>query len=284
MKQFFAFLLAVVALAAPRSALTQESSLSQLPWQFGPTTGKLGSRASIEVPKGYAFLGPEGTRQLNVLMQNPDSGEDSYTFAPEDMTWTAYFQFSETGYIKDNESLDANEILSSVRAGTNQANVERRKNGWDELNVVGWSFEPKYDSSTKSLEWAILAETEKSKQQIVNYNTRLLGRKGVMEVVVVATPQDLNQSIAAFKGLLPGYDFASGEKYSEFKPGDHVAEYGLAALITGGAAAVATKKGFFGAIAAFLAAAWKFVLAGLVGLGAWLKSLFSRKQDKKRQQ
>jgi uncharacterized membrane-anchored protein len=284
MKQFFAFLLAVVALAAPRSAFTQESPLSQLPWQFGPTTGKLGSRASIEVPKGYAFLGPEGTRQLNVLMQNPDSGEDSYTFAPEDMTWTAYFQFSETGYIKDNESLDANEILSSVRAGTNQANVERRKNGWDELNVVGWSFEPKYDSSTKSLEWAILAETEKSKQQIVNYNTRLLGRKGVMEVVVVATPQDLNQSIAAFKGLLPGYDFASGEKYSEFKPGDHVAEYGLAALITGGAAAVATKKGFFGAIAAFLAAAWKFVLAGLVGLGAWLKSLFSRKQDKKRQQ
>lgn len=281
MNRFLAILLAAVAMSFSFATNAQDNPLADLPWQFGPTTGTIGGRATIKVPEGYAFLGPEGTRKLNVIMQNPDSGKDTYTFAPEDMTWTAYFEFNETGYIKDNETLDATEILSSVREGTNQANVERRKQGWDPLNVVGWSFEPKYDASSKALEWAILAETEKSKQQIVNYNTRLLGRKGVMEVVVVATPADLSKSIANFKGLLGGYDFASGEKYSEFRAGDHVAEYGLAALITGGAAAVAAKKGFFGVIAAFLAAAWKFLLAGVIGLGAWIKSRFSAKKEKK---
>jgi len=281
MNRFLATLLAAVALVVPCELRAQENPLADLPWQFGPTTGAISTKASIEVPKGYAFLGPEGTRKLNVLMQNPDSGVDTYTFAPEDMTWTAYFNFNETGYVKDTESLDAAEILASVKEGTKQANVERNKQGWDELNILGWSFEPKYDASTKALEWAILAESAKSRQQIVNYNTRLLGRKGVMEVVVVATPQDLDASIAAFKGLLPGYDFAAGEKYSEYRDGDHVAEYGLAALITGGAAAVAAKKGLFGAIGAFLAAAWKFVLAGLVGFGAWLKSRFSSKKEEK---
>lgn len=281
MNRFLAILLAVVVLVVSFPLSAQENPLAALPWQFGPTTGAISSRASIEVPKGYAFLGPEGTRKLNVLMQNPDPGVDTYTFAPEDMTWTAYFNFSETGYIKDNESLDAAEILSSVKEGTKQANLERRKQGWDELNIVGWTFQPKYDTSTKALEWAILAETVQSKEQVVNYNTRLLGRRGVMEVVVVATPENLDASIASFKGLLPGYDFSAGEKYSEYRDGDHVAEYGLAALITGGAAAVAAKKGFFGAIAAFMAASWKFVLAGLVGFGAWIKSRFSSKKEGK---
>jgi len=56
-----------------------------------------------------------------------------------------------------------------------------------------------------------------------------------------------------------------------------VAEFGLAALIAGGAAAVATKKGFWAVIAGFFAAAWKFIAVAVVGLLAWLRSLFKGK-------
>jgi len=283
MKLFLAVVLAAFALGAPRASSAQDSPVAQLAWEVGPTTGAIGDKATIKVPEGMAFLGADGTRKLSVLLENPDSGTPTYTLAPQDLSWLAFFSFNETGYIKDNESLDADSILSSVKQGTEQANVERRKQGWDPINVVGWSFQPKYDNTTKALEWAILAQAEKSKQQVVNYNTRLLGRKGVMEVVVVASPEALATSIASFKGLLPGYDFAAGERYAEYRAGDHVAEYGLAALITGGAAAVAAKKGFFGAIAAFLAAAWKFVLAGVVAIGAWIRSLFARKKADKTQ-
>jgi uncharacterized membrane-anchored protein len=71
----------------------------------------------------------------------------------------------------------------------------------------------------------------------------------------------------------------SGEKYSEFKQGDRIAEFGLAALILGGAAAIATKKGFWGALVAFFAAFWKLIAGVAVAALASLGSLFKRKKS-----
>lgn len=280
MKLILSVFLAACALL-PLNLAAQDNPVAELPWEFGPTTGAIGNVATIDVPDGYAFLGVEGTRQFNVLLENPPDGSDSYTLAPQDLSWMAFFSFDPSGYIEDSESLDASAILASVKSGTAQANIERQKNGWATLNILGWSFEPKYDTQIKALEWAILAQqdTAEGPSQVVNYNTRLLGRKGVMQVVVVTGPETLDSSIASFKSLLPSYKFAAGESYAEYRPGDRVAEYGLAALITGGAAAVATKKGFFGVIAAFFAAAWKLVLAAFIGLLAWVASLFKRKKE-----
>jgi uncharacterized membrane-anchored protein len=272
------FVLAVLLACASIGAWAEDSAIAKLPWQRGPTTGKIADKATIQVPLGYVFLDVSGTKKLNELMHNPPDSSSTYTFAPEDLSWIGFFSFNDVGYIKDENDIDADKILASVKEGTEQGNTERQSRGWDTLKVLGWSFEPKYDSQIKSLAWAILAEDEKSHAKIVNYNTRLLGRRGVMEVVVVSDPESLNSSIAAFKGNLPGFQFTQGESYAEYRPGDHVAAYGLAALITGGAAAVAAKKGFFGVIAGFLAAAWKLVVAAFLGMGAWLRSLFSKKQ------
>lgn len=273
-----AFVLAL-ATALPVAAQDEggDDAVTKLPWQVGPAKGRIGDRATIDVPEGYQFLGAAGTRRLNELMQNPPSGVDEYTLAPEGMNWFAFFSFDEVGYVKDNESLKADEILASIREGAEQSNEERRKRGWETLRIEGWSFKPQYDNELNLLEWAILAEGEQNHHQVVNYNTRLLGRRGVMEVILVADPEGLDGAVAEFKELVPGYAFNDGEKYAEYKAGDHVAEYGLAALITGGAAAVASKKGFFAAIAVFLAKAWKLVLIGLVGVGAAIRKLFGGK-------
>ena len=253
--------------------------IAELPWELGPTTGEIASQATIQVPEGFAFLGAAGTRELEELMQNPPAGIDQFVVAPHDLSWVAYFSFSPVGYIRDDESLDADALLESIDEGTRQGNVERRKRGWDTLRILGWSFEPKYDQQLNALEWAILAETEQSNSRVVNYNTRLLGRRGVMEVTVVTGPELLDTSVAAFKELMPGYQFAAGEKYAEFRPGDHVAEIGLAALITGGAAAVASKKGFFTAIGVLLLKFWKLLAVGVVAVGVWLRRLFAGKRD-----
>ena len=233
------------------------------------------------MPDGYAFLGPEDTRKLNEMMQNPPSDADEYTLAPKDLSWMAFFTFDEVGYVKDDEKLDADDILSSIKDGTEQSNEERRQRGWDTLRIEGWSFKPQYDTNLNLLEWAVLAESMPSHHKVVNYNTRLLGRRGVMQVVVVASPEQLDAAVSQFKSLVPGYEFNAGEKYAEFKAGDHVAEYGLAALITGGAAAVASKKGFFAAIAVFLAKAWKLVLIGLAGIAAGIRKFFGGKDQAK---
>jgi len=68
---------------------------------------------------------------------------------------------------------------------------------------------------------------------VVNYNTRLLGRKGVMEVSLVVDPEKLSATMPAYQALLKDYDFKQGERYAEFRQGDKIAKYGLAALVTG---------------------------------------------------
>jgi uncharacterized membrane-anchored protein len=134
---------------------------------------------------------------------------------------------------------------------------------------------PHYDKATKRLEWGLKLRSEG--KEMLNYTIRILGRTGVMNATLVSSPETLDTDVRTFKESLPGFDFNAGERYAEFKEGDRVAELGLAALIAGGAAAVATKKGFLTAILGFLAATWKFVAVAVVGLFSWLRSLFKKK-------
>lgn len=274
-----AFVLALAPVLPVAAQETEADPLAALPWQIGPTKGQIGERATIDVPDGYVFLGAQGTSKLNELMENPPTGADEYTIAPKSLDWFAYFTFDEVGYVKDDESLDAEDLLASIKDGTEQSNEERRSRGWETMTIDGWSFKPQYDKQLNALEWAILAHADKSRHKIVNYNTRLLGRRGVMQVVVVSDPEGLDAAVSQFKSLMPGYAYNDGEKYAQFKEGDHVAAYGLAALVTGGAAAVASKKGLFAAIGIFLAKMWKLVLIGLVAVGAAIRKLFGRGKD-----
>jgi uncharacterized membrane-anchored protein len=76
-------------------------------------------------------------------------------------------------------------------------------------------------------------------------------------------------------------DFNQGNRYVDFNPStDKVAEYGLAALIAGG---VAAKVGFFKGIWIAALAAKKFIIIGLVALGAFLKKIWGRIFGRKNQ-
>jgi uncharacterized membrane-anchored protein len=279
MNKFILVLIALLLACVSATVVAQQSPIASLPWQMGPTTVKLGNRATLNVPDGYAFLGAAGSRSLNDILHNPPVNGDQYTLAPKTLNWIAFFAYEDIGYVKDNDKLDPDAILQSYRDGTAEGNKERKSRGWDELNILGWSAKPEYDTQIKSLAWSILLEDAENHKHIVNYNTRLLGRRGVMDVTLVTAPEKLTASIDDFKGTLPGFQYAPGESYAEYRPGDRVAEYGLAALITGGALAVAAKKGLFTVIGGFLVAAWKFVLAGFVALSAWFKNLFKKKQQ-----
>jgi uncharacterized membrane-anchored protein len=229
------------------------------------------------VPNGYGFLDAADTKKFQELNHNLANGRE-YLLAPAKFNWFALFEFEPIGYVKDNEKIDADEVLRTVRDGTARGNEERKKRGWDTMTVVGWDFPPQYDKRAKLLEWALVGKDDRTGDQVINYNTRILGRTGVMSVVVVAQPAVLNQAVAEFKGLLGGYHYVSGERYAQFRKGDKVAEYGLAALIAGGAAAIATKKGFWALLASFFAAAWKFIAAGAVAVTATFKRLFQKRQ------
>jgi uncharacterized membrane-anchored protein len=255
--------------AKPPAAEQPENPLAKLDWVVGPADVKVGNHATLTVPEGFMYLHPKETSKFQEIVQNPSNGRESL-IAPDDLRWFGLFEFEDIGYVKDDEKIDADAVLDSVREGTKQANEERKKRGWAPLQITGWHFKPRYDTDTKRLEWAIAAESEG--EAVVNVNTRLLGRKGVTSATLVAGPDSLDAAFAEFKQVLEGFQYVAGERYADVQEGDHMAEYGLAALIAGGGAAVATKAGLFKGL-------WKLILVGAAGLAAWARKLFGKKQQ-----
>jgi uncharacterized membrane-anchored protein len=247
--------------------------LQKLGWQRGPGEGVIGARAKVRIPEGYAFLDDKSTRRFLELMGNPPR-DNHYLIAPANLDWFAVFSFDPVGYVKDDEKIDADKLLASLKESDAPGNEERKRLGMSPIYTDGWHVPPHYDSGSKRLEWGMRLRDEKGGLH-VNYTSRLLGRSGVMSAILVSSPQTLNEDMKAFKGALAGYDFVPGEKYAEFKSGDKVAEYGLAALVVGGAAAAAAKAGLFKSLGKFL-----WVIIGGAAMGGWalFKKLLGRRE------
>ena len=241
-------------------------------WQKGPAVGDLGSTAQVKVPEGYLFADAKDTRIIMEANHNPITGREMGFVAPAGEDWFAVFEFDEVGYVKDDEkdSLDANALLQSIKDGTAAGNQERIKRGWPTMTILGWETPPRYNEITHNLEWAIRAQS--SGAPVVNHNTRVLGRGGVMEVTLVTDPALLAETMPKFKAMLEGFQFKQGQRYAEFRAGDKTAAYGLTGLIVGGGTAALVKTGAFKWL-------WKVLAAGAAGVAALFKKLFSRNKN-----
>lgn len=250
-------------------------------WQVGPHTGPLGEAAEIAVSDQYAYADGDGARLLLTATENLTNGSEVGMVAPLSADYVVLFEFDESGYVDDSDrdELDADELMSTMKENEKYANEERERRGFGTLTLTGWAVPPHYDTETNNLEWAIEGVTSEG-GTFVNYNTRLLGRGGVMTVTLLASPEDLQQILPSYKALLKGYTYRSGHRYSEFTSGDKVAAYGLAGLIVGGAAAGAAKLGLFAVLGKFLAKAGKLIVVAVVGLFAGLKRLLGIRSDK----
>jgi uncharacterized membrane-anchored protein len=249
--------------------------LRALQWVRGPTVVELAGNSQLAVPEGYRFLNQAGTDKFLELNQNLSSGRE-VMIAPESLEWSAFLSFDGEGYVKDNEQLDAAAILKSLQEAAVASNAERQRRGWPEMQVLRWAIPPAYSTTTSRLEWATLLQSDG--RQSVNFLTKILGRRGYTTVVLAVAPDGLPAARRELNTLLGGHSFKSGDTYADFRPGDKVAQYGLAALVLGGAAAIATKKGLWAVLASALAAGWKFIAVGVVAISAALRRFFAGKK------
>lgn len=242
----------------------------------GPATAKLGNVAQIGLPAGYAFFDGNTTRAMLKSAGEPTSGNELGYLEPTNAAWAVMFRFNDVGFVKDDEKdkLDPVKLLAAIKAGNDEGNKERERNGNPPLIIVGWEQEPKYDPATHNLTWAINATSEG--RAILNYNTRLLGRKGVMQAVLICDPEEFSKTLPAFNGLLATHKFESGESYAEYKPGDKIAKYGLGALILGGGGVAAAKLGLLGPVILFFKKAWKLLIVALVAVAAMFKKVLNK--------
>jgi uncharacterized membrane-anchored protein len=262
---------------APQSEAERE--FAKIDWTKGPAKVGIGEHAEIQVPEGFAYTGGSGAQKLMELMHNPTSGTELGILTDTKLEMFVLFEFEDIGYVKDadKEKLDGDDILKSIKEGNESSNAERKKRGWSPITIVGWHTPPFYNHETNNLEWCIKGESQG--RTIVNYNTRILGRTGVMSANLMIDPEKLDDTLPVVKKLLTGYAFVEGKRYSQYVTGDKVAKYGLAALVVGGAVGLAAKTGLLAKLAIMLAKLWKAVILGIVALGAGIKKmLFGRKE------
>ncbi len=252
---------------------------NEIKWQEGPATALIGQHAEIKVPAGYKFAAGADAQTLLELYGNPRNPRilGALMSTDEETDWTLIFQFDDIGYVKDadKESIDAGEILSSFQAGLSDMNAQRRAVGAMECTSITWKETPFYDPQTNNLTWALnlgFADGDS-----VNYDIRMLGRKGVMEATLLGDPETYTKVVPEVKTLLAGYAFTSGNKYAEWKQGDKIAAYGLSALVAGGGVALAAKSGLLAKLGILLAKGGKAIIVGIVvffgAIGSFLKRM-----------
>jgi len=257
-------------LAAPAAARPGQMVSQQFPgldWQRGPATARVGSQAEIHVPRRHVFCGPNDAAKLMEMCGNPRSGLEAGAVCDDEGDWILLFEWEDVGFVRDDEKdeLDADRMLDAIRAGNALANEERQGAGMPTMRVIGWHQRPHYDEETHNLEWCIVGESEG--EHLLNYNIRLLGRRGVMSATLICDIGSLAALLPETRELLSGFEYVSGERYGDFVAGDSVAEVGLAALVIGGTGAVALKTGL-------LQKLWKLLLVGFAALAAVAKKLW----------
>jgi uncharacterized membrane-anchored protein len=250
----------------------------------GPVEIKFTDQAVLAVPKGYGFV--PATEAARVMKSMGNSTGDGLLglLLPDDETggsWFVLANFEKSGYIKDDDAKNwnADELLASLKEGTEEGNKERVARGIPEMEVVGWVEKPHYDAATQRLIWSASTQDKHATadgKKGVNYNTYALGREGYISMNLVTSLDDVEARKPIAKTLLGALTFNEGKRYADFNGStDKVAEYGLAALIGG----IAAKKlGLLALGAAFFAKFAKIIAVAALALGGGLTKYFKGKR------
>lgn len=242
----------------------------------GPAKTTLGAHAEFTIPQGYSFLDGKTVKAWLEAAGQPVSEDIVGSVGPTNAEWSVIFYFDDCGYVKDDDKdkLDADKLLKQFQKATEEANEYRAKSGNPPIHVTGWEVPPRYNPETHNLEWAIRGTCEN--ENILNYDTRLLGRKGIMKVKLIVDPKEFAATLPVFTNMMSGFKFVTGETYAEYKPGDKIAKYGLGALVLGGAAVGAAKLGLLGPVILFFKKGWKLLIVAVVAVASFFKKIFNK--------
>lgn len=242
-----------------------------------------GGLAKIQVPSEFRYLGPDDAEAvLTKIWGNPPGAKPLGMILPNDVgpmehdSWAVIVTYEEDGYVKDNDAstIDYNDLLKKMKEGTKEASAERQKQGYPGIELVGWATPPRYDAREHKMYWAKELRFDGEPEPTLNYNIRMLGRRGVLVLNAVAGMNQLNDIERATPAILSMVNFQEGHRYTDFNAStDKVATYGLAALVAGGLLA---KGGFFKLLIAGLLAAKKFVIIAFAAAAAGIKKFFAK--------
>jgi uncharacterized membrane-anchored protein len=269
--------------ADPAARLAEARKLADsLHYEKG-TIALHGDLAKLSLPESYRYLNPADTATLlTKIWHNPNGSGTLGMIVPAGFdpltgeSWAVVVTFDEDGYVKDDDAakIKYDELLQQMKEGTAEASKEREKAGYAPIELVGWAAPPRYDASSHKLYWAKEIKFGNEPEHTLNYNIRMLGRRGVLVLNAVATMPQLKEVEAATPTLLAMVDFQQGHRYVDFdSSNDKVATYGLAALVAGG---IAAKAGFFKLLWVGILAFKKLIILAAIAIAGYARKLMAK--------
>ena len=284
-------LFALLALTAGFDAAAQDDKVPkealQLIDSLNYQSGKINvdaAHATLNLNSEFRFLdAADAQKVLSELWGNPPDDEVLGMLVPVSAplsdpkkSWAVVITHENEGYVSDKDAagIDYDAMLKEMQEGTAEANAERKRLGYPEVQLVGWATKPHYDASTNKLYWAKELAFDGGREHALNYDIRVLGRGGYLSLNAVAGMNQLHQIEGEMQKVLALTEFDPGQRYSDFNAStDKVAAYGIAALVAG---AIAAKAGLFAKLFVLLLAFKKFAIVGFIALAALVRKLFAR--------
>lgn len=286
-KTAFTILLSLLTLFAFSQQENSQAKIDSIEKTFRYEHGTINLKngvGKIIIPNGFKYLNPvQAERVLVEIWGNPKSENITLgLILPEKQGVLAQngyvfnIQYDEIGYVKDDDAddIDYDDLLTEMKKEVVEENKERKKEGYEQVSIVGWAAKPFYDEDRKILHWAKEIKFGNSPVNTLNYNVRVLGRKGVLVLNAIATKADLPLVQKDISKVLDIVKFNEGYQYKDFDSSvDEVAAWTIGGLVAG---KVLAKVGLFAIIAKF----GKLIILGFLGaFGAFknkIKNLFSK--------
>jgi uncharacterized membrane-anchored protein len=246
----------------------------------GPATVPLVGQATLLLPEGYIFIPKREAGQLSRAFGNLNSTRLEGIIGPaHGGEWLAYLDYVDDGHINDDDakSWNADDLLQTLKDGTEAANQDRAERGFPPLEVARWIEKPAYDSAAHRLVWSALVRNKGNTEDAgsANYNTYALGRSGHFELNFVAQSDKIEAHKGDVHSLLAALNFDAGQRYEDYNAAtDKTAAYGLAALVGG----VAAKKlGLLALMAGLFAKFFKLIAIAAVAFCVGVKKFLGRR-------
>jgi len=247
-----------------------------------------GDFATVNVPEGYKYVNVADTKTIlfDLWGNVPYSDEEKplgmlvpANFAVnKDITYAIEMTYVDDGYVKDDEAKNINydDLLKEIQKSTKESSIKMRELGYSGSELIGWAAPPYYDATNKKLHWAKELKFDDATENTLNYDVRILGRKGFVQLTAISNMSALTDVSTGIAPILESINFNEGYRYADFNPNlDKVAAYGIGGLIAG---KVLLKTGILAKAGLLLAKSWKIILIALAGLGGVFGKLFRRKE------
>jgi uncharacterized membrane-anchored protein len=288
--------MSVAILCLPALLLTRQADSNQItPEEFmaklAPRSGTVvisNGLATLQVPPTFRYIDAAAAKRLlTEAWGNPPAASEGVLgmLYPSDVSpldsgsWGVIISFDEDGYVDDSgaEAIDYTTLMQQMQQGIAESNVERKKDGYATVQLVGWAEQPHYNPETHKLYWAKELAFSDNTHHTLNYNVRVLGRRGVLVLNAVSSMNALPEIAKSMQNVIGFVDFNEGHRYADFIPGaDKKAAYGVAGLIVG---AVAAKAGFFKLLWVGILAFKKLIVAAVAAVGVWMRRVFGKKES-----